>query len=335
MTILITGVAGFIGAHVAHLLLARGDTVVGMDNLNDYYDPALKKARLKHFCDHENFRFEQIDISDQDDVATLFEQVKPTHVINLAAQAGVRYSITHPQTYIDSNIQGFLNILEGCRNTGVEHLVFASSSSVYGANTKTPFSVSDGVDHPISLYAATKKSNELMAHTYAHLYQIPVTGLRFFTVYGPWGRPDMAPFLFANNIIAGTPINVFNNGEHARDFTYIDDIAEGVIRCLDKIAIANPKWDSANPYIGSSSAPYRIYNIGNNHPIELMDFIAHLERAIGKEAKKNFLPIQPGDIRTTFADVKSLEDDIGYRANTSIKDGVDRFIKWYQGYYST
>lgn len=333
MKILVTGAAGFIGSHVAHILLDRGDDVVGIDNLNNYYDPSLKMARLSSLTPKAGFSFHKVNIADEDALSKIFKTEKIDRVINLAAQAGVRYSLKNPQAYIESNVKGFINILEACRHNEIKHLVFASSSSVYGANTKTPFSVSHSVDHPISLYAATKKSNELMAHTYAHLYRLPVTGLRFFTVYGPWGRPDMAPFLFTKKIIEGTPIDVFNHGNHARDFTYIDDIAIGVVKSLDNIAVPNPDWDSANPDIATSHAPYRLFNIGNNKPEKLMYFIESIEKAVGKTAIKNFLPMQPGDVQTTYADISGLEAAINYRASTNIDVGIQKFVKWYRDYY--
>ena len=333
MNILVTGAAGFIGFHTAKALLDRGDHVVGVDNLNDYYDVSLKQARLDQLEGRNGFRFVRCELADRAAVEDLFRTEKFECVIHLAAQAGVRYSLTNPHAYVDSNLTGFLNILEGCRHWGVEHLVYASSSSVYGADTSMPFSVHQNVDHPLSLYGATKKANELMAHSYAHLYGLPVTGLRFFTVYGPWGRPDMALFLFTKRILAGEPIDVFNNGEHARDFTYIDDIVEGVVRSADRVAEPNPDWDGAEPDPGTSSAPYRLYNIGNNNPVQLMDFIAAIEKALGKEAEKNFLPLQPGDVPETYADIDALEEAVGYRPKTSIEDGIARFIEWYREYY--
>lgn len=333
MKILITGVAGFIGYHVANLLLNREDKVIGIDNLNDYYNPNLKKDRLSRLTPNKNFIFHHADIADQKNLENIFKVEKIDRVINLAAQVGVRYSLKNPTAYIKSNIQGFSNILESCRHNNIQHLVYASSSSVYGSNTRTPFSVSHAVDHPVSLYAATKKSNELMAHSYAHLFKLPVTGLRFFTVYGPWGRPDMAMFLFTKKIIEGSKIDVFNNGNHARDFTYIDDIAHGVVKCLDNIAAPNPNWDSQNPDTATSDAPYRLYNIGNNKPIELMHFIECIERAVGKKAKKEFLPLQLGDVATTYADVSALEQTINYKANTDIQTGIEHFVDWYRDYY--
>ncbi len=333
MKVLVTGAAGFIGYHVAERLLARGDEVIGLDNLNDYYDPALKRARLSRLEAHDGFRFIKADLEDADAIARLFAEERPERVVNLAAQAGVRYSLENPRAYIDANVVGFLNILEGCRHGEVEHLVFASSSSVYGANTALPFSVSQNVDHPLSLYAATKKANELMAHTYAHLYGLPVTGLRFFTVYGPWGRPDMALFLFTRAILAGKPIDIFNHGRHVRDFTYIDDIVEGVVRTLDRVAAPDADWNPEAPDPASSSAPYRLYNIGNNRPVPLMDYIACLERALGREGKKNFLPLQPGDVPATHADVSALANDIGYQPRTPIEDGIAKFVDWYLAHY--
>jgi len=333
MRVLVTGAAGFIGYHTAKALLARGDEVVGIDNLNAYYDVKLKEARLSQLQGRNGFAFRKIDLADRDGMERLFGEVRPQRVIHLAAQAGVRYGMENPHAYVDSNIVGTLHILEGCRRNGVEHLVFASSSSVYGANTSLPFSVHQNVDHPLSLYAATKKSNELMAHSYAHLYRLPVTGLRFFTVYGPWGRPDMALFLFTRKILAGEPIDVFNNGHHARDFTYIDDIVEGVLRTADRVPVPNPDWSGADPDPASSSAPYRLYNIGNHNPVELMHFISCLEKALGREAKKNFLPLQPGDVPATYADVDELIADVGFKPSTPIEDGIRRFVDWYRSYY--
>ena len=333
MKLLLTGAAGFIGFHTAQILLARGDEVVGLDNLNDYYDVSLKQARLAILQKSPNFRFVQLDVADRPNVAALFAQEKFQRVIHLAAQAGVRYSIQNPLAYIDSNVVGFANILEGCRHNAVEHLVYASTSSVYGANTNMPFSVHQNVDHPLSFYAATKKANELMAHTYAHLYQLPVTGLRFFTVYGPWGRPDMALFLFTKNILAGKPIDVFNYGNHRRDFTYVDDIAQGVVRAMDRPAQPNPNWNSDAPDPGTSKAPYRLYNIGNNQPVELMRYIECIEKSLGRQAQKNLLPLQAGDVPDTFADVEDLVQDVGYKPATPVEEGVRRFIEWYVGYY--
>jgi UDP-glucuronate 4-epimerase len=333
MRILITGAAGFIGFHTSQHLLNRGDSVIGIDNLNDYYDPSLKEARLSRLKNHDNFSFHKIDIIDKEAVDTVFESESPDTVIHLAAQAGVRYSLENPYAYIDSNITGFMNILEACRYHPVKHLTFASSSSVYGSNTRMPFSVNDNVDHPLSLYAATKKSNELMAHTYSHLYNIPVSGLRFFTVYGPWGRPDMALFIFTKKILNGETIDVFNNGQHKRDFTYIDDIVEGVVRVSDNIATSNPNWNSDNPDPATSKAPYRLYNIGNNKPVELMYFIELIEKNLGKKADKNYLPLQPGDVPETYANVDALIDYVDYSPSTSIESGIENFIKWYKDYY--
>ena len=333
MKILVTGSAGFIGNALALRLLERGDEVIGLDNLNDYYDVSLKEARLARIKDHANFTEARIDLADRDAVAQLFKQHQPQRVVNLAAQAGVRYSLVNPYAYIDSNIMGFLNILEGCRHHAVEHLVYASSSSVYGANETMPFSVHQNVDHPVSLYAASKKSNELMAHTYSHLYNIPTTGLRFFTVYGPWGRPDMSPFLFTKNIIEGKPIDVFNHGKHKRDFTYIDDIVEGVIRTLDHVARPNPDWSGENPDAASSKAPYRLYNIGNNEPVALMRYIEVIENCVGKKAEKNYLPLQPGDVPATFADVDDLMRDVGFKPSTPLEEGMAKFVAWYREYY--
>jgi UDP-glucuronate 4-epimerase len=333
MKLLLTGAAGFIGFHTAKILLARGDEVVGLDNLNDYYDVNLKQARLAILQQSPNFRFVKLDIVDRSCMAELFAREKFQRVIHLAAQAGVRYSIQNPLAYIDSNVVGFANVLEGCRHNGVEHLVFASTSSVYGANTKMPFSVHQNVDHPLSFYAATKKANELMAHTYAHLYRLPVTGLRFFTVYGPWGRPDMALFLFTKNILEGKPIDVFNYGNHRRDFTYVDDIAEGVVRALDRVAQPNPTWSSDAPDPGTSNAPYRLYNIGNNQPVELMRYIECIEASLGKKAQMNLLPLQAGDVPDTYADVEDLVRDVGYKPATPVEEGVRRFIEWYLSYY--
>ena len=333
MKILVTGTAGFIGFHTAKVLLDRGDQVVGIDSLNDYYDVSLKEARLAQLEGRNGFTFVKLDIADRASIEDLFRREGFDRVVHLAAQAGVRYSIDHPYTYLDSNLAGFLNILEGCRHNGVAHLVFASSSSVYGANTDQPFSVHQSADHPVSLYGATKKANEVMAHTYAHLYGLPVTGLRFFTVYGPWGRPDMALFKFTKNILAGEPIDVFNNGDHARDFTYIDDIVEGVVRCVDHTASANPDWSGKAPDPATSAAPYRLYNIGNNNPVRLMDFIAAIETALGREAIKNFLPKQAGDVAETYADIDDLANDIGYRPKVDVDEGIGRFVRWYREYY--
>lgn len=331
--ILVTGVAGFIGFHVVCALLDRGSQVYGIDNLNDYYDLALKEARLAQLSGRNGFSFEKIDIAARDDMSELFARLKPAYVIHLAAQAGVRYSIINPHSYADANLVGFLNVLEGCRHNGVRHLTYASSSSVYGANTSMPFSVHQNVDHPVSLYAASKKANELMAHSYSHLYGLPTTGLRFFTVYGPWGRPDMALFLFTKAILEGKPIDVFNHGKMRRDFTYIDDIVEGVLRTSDTIPDANPHWDGAEPDPGTSSAPYRIYNIGNNNSVELMSLIGCLEAELGREAQKVMLPLQPGDVPETCADVDDLVRDVGFKPQTPIEEGVRRFVKWYRDYY--
>ena len=314
-------------------MLERGDEVVGIDNLNDYYDVNLKLARLERLRDYERFKFIKLEISDRAAVEELFVREKFQRVMHLAAQAGVRYSITNPHAYIDSNIIGFMNILEGCRHNAVEHLAYASSSSVYGANTNMPFSIHDNVDHPVSLYAASKKANELMAHTYSHLYKLPTTGLRFFTVYGPWGRPDMSLFMFTRNILEGKPIDVFNYGNHRRDFTYIDDIVEGVIRVIDKPAQANASWASENPDPGTSLAPYRVYNIGNNNPVNLLAFIETLEKCLGKEAIKNLLPLQPGDVPDTYADVSDLVNDLGYKPGTLLETGIRNFVEWYKNFY--
>ena len=331
--ILVTGAAGFIGFHLSKRLLARGDQVVGLDNLNDYYDVRLKHDRLKQLQEKTGFRFVECSLEDREAVEQLFATEKFDKVINLAAQAGVRYSLENPHAYISSNIVGFMNILEGCRHNGVKHLVYASSSSVYGANTAMPFSIHHNVDHPVSLYAATKKSNELMAHTYSGLYGLPTTGLRFFTVYGPWGRPDMALFLFTKAILEGKSIDVFNHGKMRRDFTFIDDIVEGVMRVTDKTPVANPLWSGDTPDPGTSYAPYRIYNIGNNNPVELMHFIETIERCLGKTAIKNLLPLQSGDVPATFADVDDLMNDVGFKPATSIEEGVGKFVKWYREYY--
>ena len=333
MKILVTGAAGFIGSALCIRLLQRGDDVIGVDNLNDYYDVQLKQARLNRLFDYTKFTFKKLDIANQVEVQQLFQEQGVSKVMHLAAQAGVRYSITHPDTYINSNIVGFMNILEGCRHHKVEHFAYASSSSIYGANTRMPFSIHDNVDHPVSLYAATKKANELMAHTYSHLYQLPTTGLRFFTVYGPWGRPDMSAFMFTKNIIEGKPIDVFNYGNHRRDFTYIDDIIEGVIRVVDKPALANQEWSGDQPDPGTSKAPYRIYNIGNNTPVSLLTFIETLERCIGKEAIKHFLPMQPGDIPDTYADVTDLQKEFNYKPATQLREGLGHFVEWYKDFY--
>ena len=333
MKVLVTGSAGFIGAALSRRLLDRGDEVVGVDNLNDYYDPALKHARLARLTPHPNFTDVRLDIADRAGIAELFDREKPQRVVNLAAQAGVRYSLVNPYAYVETNLVGFTNILEGCRHHEVDHLVYAASSSVYGANTNLPFSVHDNVDHPVSLYAATKKANELMAHTYSHLYGLPTTGLRFFTVYGPWGRPDMALFLFTRNILAGKPIDVFNYGNHRRDFTYVDDIVEGVVRVLDRPAEANPDWSGDRPDSATSYAPYRLYNIGNNNTVELRRYIEVLEDCLGKKAERNLLPLQPGDVPDTFANVDDLVRDFDYRPGTPIEVGVQRFVDWYLDYY--
>lgn len=333
MKILVTGIAGFIGMHSAKKLLDDGHEIIGIDNLNDYYDITLKEDRLKLLEGYKNFRFLKLDIKDQKDVADLFKKESPQRVLHLAAQAGVRYSIQNPYVYIDSNIQGFINILEGCRAIKTEHLVFASSSSVYGGNTKVPFSEHDNVDHPVSLYAATKKANELMAHTYSHLYQIPTTGLRFFTVYGPWGRPDMSPMLFTKAILADEPIQVFNHGDMMRDFTYIDDIVASVNETLFKTATPNRNFDGQHPDPATSHAPYRIFNIGNSHPVPLMQFIETIEDALGKKAIKKMMGMQAGDIKITSADTSELNQWVNFKPNTSIKEGVKRFIDWYKTYY--
>ncbi|MBF0177474.1 MAG: NAD-dependent epimerase [Magnetococcales bacterium] len=334
MKILVTGAAGFIGFHLARALLGRGDTVVGLDNLNDYYDVGIKEKRLGFLRESPRFRFVRLDLADRPGVAELFRQERFDRVVNLAAQAGVRYSLTNPHAYVDANLVGFVNVLEGCRHGQVEHLVFASSSSVYGLNTHMPFSVHQNVDHPISLYAASKKANELMAHTYAHLYGLPATGLRFFTVYGPWGRPDMALFLFTKAILENRPIQIFNHGRMRRDFTYIDDIVEGVVRVLDRIPTPNPDWNSLTPDPGSGRAPYRLYNIGNNQPVELMTFIETIEKVLGKESQKEFLPLQAGDVSATYADVDDLIRDVGFKPQTPIEVGIKNFIAWYRSYFN-
>ena len=333
MKVLVTGAAGFIGSALSLRLLERGDTVIGIDNHNDYYDPAIKEARLARHVSHPNYTHLRLDLGDRKAMEECFATHKPQRVVNLAAQAGVRYSIENPLAYIDSNIVGFAHILEGCRHHGVEHLVYASSSSVYGANTAMPFSVHQNVDHPLSLYAASKKSNELMAHTYSHLYDLPTTGLRFFTVYGPWGRPDMALFKFTKAILAGEPIQVFNYGKHRRDFTYIDDIVEGVIRILDRPAPGNPDWNSDQPDPGTSKAPWRVYNIGNNAPVELMDYIGALEKALGKKAEMELLPLQAGDVPDTYANVEDLVEQFHYKPATTVEDGIARFVTWYRDYF--
>ncbi len=333
MRFLVTGTAGFIGNFVAEQLLARGDEVVGLDNVNDYYDPRLKEDRLRRIADQPRFTEARMGLEDQAGIERLFAEHRFDRVIHLAAQAGVRYSLENPHAYVDSNLVGFMNILEGCRHHGVEHLVFASSSSVYGANTRMPFSVHDNVDHPVSLYAATKKANELMAHTYSHLYGIPMTGLRFFTVYGPWGRPDMALFKFTRAILAGEPIEVYNHGRMRRDFTYVDDIVEGVVRTADRLPEPNPDWSGETPDPGSSYVPYRLYNIGNHSPVELTDFISTLEAALGTEADKHPMPMQPGDVPATYADVADLQRDTGFAPETPLATGVERFVRWYREYY--
>lgn len=333
MRILVTGVAGFIGFHVSQHLLARGDTVVGLDSVNNYYDVRLKEDRLALLSGQERFRFHRLDLADRAGMAEVFDKEQPERVIHLAAQAGVRYSITNPHAYIDSNLVGFLHILEGCRHNGVQHLVYASSSSVYGANTKMPFSIHDNIDHPVSLYAASKKANELMAHTYSHLYGLPTTGLRFFTVYGPWGRPDMALFIFTKAILQGQPIDVYNYGKMRRDFTYIDDIVEGIVRVHDHLPQPNPEWSGLDPDPGTSKAQYRVYNIGNNKPVELMEFIEVLENCLGKKAEKNLLPMQPGDVPETCANVDDLMRDVGFRPDTPVTTGIARFVEWYRSYY--
>ncbi|MEK7671284.1 MAG: NAD-dependent epimerase [Bacteroidota bacterium] len=333
MIYLVTGAAGFIGYHLSERLIARGDHVVGLDNMNNYYDVRLKEARLERLKRHKSFSFAKLDLADTEGMQRLFAEHKFNKVVNLAAQAGVRYSLVNPHAYVNANILGFLNVLEGCRHNGIEHLVFASSSSVYGANTHMPFSVHDNVDHPVSMYAATKKANELMAHSYAHLYRVPCTGLRFFTVYGPWGRPDMALFLFTKAILEGKPIDVFNNGQHQRDFTYIDDVVEGVVRVSDKIPEPDPSWSGESPDPSSSSAPYRLYNIGNHTPIELLRFIEVLERALGKAAINNMLPMQPGDVPATYADVNDLARDVNFAPATPIEEGIAKFVEWYQEFY--
>jgi UDP-glucuronate 4-epimerase len=333
MKILVTGSAGFIGSALSLRLLERGDEVIGIDDLNDYYDVRLKYARLERNKAHKNYTEVVVNIVDRGAVERVFSKHRPQRVVNLAAQAGVRYSLQNPHAYVNTNLVGFINILEGCRHNQIEHLVYASSSSVYGANTHMPFSVHDNVDHPVSLYAASKKANELMAHTYSHLYQLPVTGLRFFTVYGPWGRPDMALFQFTRNILADKPIDVFNYGHHRRDFTYIDDIVEGVIRVLDRPARSNPQWSGRSPDPATSTAPYRLYNIGNNKPVELLRYIEVLESCLGKKAQRNLLPLQLGDVPDTYADVDNLVEDVGYQPTTPIESGISRFVDWYRAYY--
>jgi len=333
MKLFVTGAAGFIGFHTARRFLERGDEVVGIDNLNDYYEVSLKEARLSRLTPEPSFRFVRMDLADREGVAALFDRERPDRVVHLAAQAGVRYSLANPFAYVDSNLAGFTTILEGCRRVGVQHLVYASSSSVYGANTRMPFSVHHNVDHPVSLYAATKKANELLAHSYSHLYRIPVTGLRFFTVYGPWGRPDMALFLFTRAILTGKPIDVFNHGEMERDFTYIDDIVEGVVRVTDRIPSVNPSWSGDHPDPASSNAPYRLYNIGNNRPEKLLRMIEVLESCLGRTAVKNMLPMQAGDVKATAADVADLVRDVGFSPSTPIEVGIQRFVEWFREYY--
>ncbi len=333
MKILVTGTAGFIGFHLAKRLLDRGDSVIGIDNLNDYYDIEIKKSRLAQINDHPNFTDIRINLENKNDIMDAFKTHRPDRVVNLAAQAGVRYSLENPHSYIDTNIVGFLNILEGCRHYPVQHLVYASSSSVYGANTNYPFSIHNNIDHPVSLYAATKKSNELMAHTYSHLFNLPTTGLRFFTVYGPWGRPDMALFMFTKNILADEPIDVFNYGDHKRDFTYIDDIVEGVIRTLDHTAEPNPDWTGDDPDPGTAKAPWRVYNIGNNDPTPLLRYIEVLEDCLGKKAIKNMLPLQAGDVPYTYANTDDLMNDVGYKPGTRVEDGIAKFVEWYRDFY--
>ena len=335
MRVLVTGAAGFIGSHLSQRLLARGGEVLGYDNLNPYYDPRLKQARLDRLLPLDGFQFVQASLEDRPALEAAFDAFQPDRVVNLAAQAGVRYSLENPQAYLDSNVVGFLNILEACRHRGIEHLVYASSSSVYGANKKLPFAVEDCVDHPVCMYAATKKANELMAHTYSHLFGLPTTGLRFFTVYGPWGRPDMALFLFTRKILAGEPIDVFNHGHHTRDFTYIDDIVEGVIRTLDKVPDPDPRHDPMAPTPATSSAPYRVYNIGNHQPVQLLRYIEVLEDCLGRKSERNLLPLQPGDVPDTCADVSALQRDTGYSPSTPIETGIGRFVEWYRDYYRT
>ncbi len=335
MRVLVTGAAGFIGSHLSQRLLARGDEVYGYDDLNAYYDPTLKEARLARLTPQPGFRFQRAALEDRAALERAFAEFAPHRVVNLAAQAGVRYSLENPHAYVDANVVGFLNILEACRHHGVEHLVYASSSSVYGANRKLPFAVEDSVDHPVSLYAATKKANELMAHTYSHLFGLPTTGLRFFTVYGPWGRPDMALFLFTRKILAGEPIEVFNHGHHTRDFTYIDDIVEGIVRTLDRVPGPDPDYDPLAPTPASSSAPYRLYNIGNHRPVELLRYIEVLETCLGRKAERRLLPLQPGDVPDTCADVEALQRDTGWSPATPIESGVARFVDWYRDYYAT
>jgi UDP-glucuronate 4-epimerase len=335
MKVLVTGAAGFIGSHVAGQLLARGDAVVGLDNLNDYYDVRLKLARLERLKRHAHFGFVKLDLADRVGMPALFARERFDRVVHVGAQAGVRYSLENPLAYVDSNLVGTANVLEGCRHNQVQHLVYASTSSVYGANTRMPFSVHQNADHPLSFYAATKKANELMAHSYSGLYGLPTTGLRFFTVYGPWGRPDMALFLFTRNILAGKPIDVFNHGHHQRDFTYIDDIASGVVGALDRIAAPDPAWDGDEPDAATSSAPYRLYNIGNNRPVELLRYIELLEQCLGRKATKNMLPLQVGDVPATWADIDEFSRDVGYAPTTPVEVGIERFVRWYREYYGT
>jgi len=330
--ILVTGAAGFIGFHVTRRLLSQGRRVVGVDSMTPYYDPALKEARRNELAKSNHFEFIRLDLADRSTTPELFKEYKFPHVVHLAAQAGVRHSITHPEAYLDANLQGFLNVLEGCRHNGCQHLVFASSSSVYGANTELPFSTRDNIDHPISMYAASKKANELMAHSYAHLFRMPVTGLRFFTVYGPWGRPDMAMWIFAKSILAGEPITLFNHGNMRRDFTYVDDVVESVVRLVDRPAAPNPQWSGDHPDPATSSAPYRIYNIGNNNPVELLHVVAELEKCLGKKAKRELLPMQPGDVPETYADVDDLMRDVGFRPSTPVETGIRNFVDWYRAY---
>ncbi|MDH5409002.1 MAG: NAD-dependent epimerase [Gammaproteobacteria bacterium] len=334
MKVLVTGTAGFIGSHLAIRLLERGDEVIGIDCVNDYYDVSLKEARLERVKAYDGFTEVRKNMEDRQVIEDIFQKHQPQRVVNLAAQPGVRYSLENPHAYVDSNIVGFVNLLEACRYNNVEHFVFASSSSVYGANTNYPYSVHNNVDHPVSLYAATKKSNELMAHTYSHLFNLPTTGLRFFTVYGPWGRPDMTPYVFADKIFAGEPIKVFNYGDHKRDFTYIDDIVEGVVRTLDHVAQPNPDWTGDKPDPGTSKAPWRIYNIGNNDPVMLGHYIEVLEKCLGMEAKKEMLPMQPGDVQYTYADTDDLMNDVGYKPTTTIEEGMAKFVEWYRSYHN-